>query len=87
MVWSVYMLRCGDDSLYTGVATDVARRFGEHSSQGPKAAKYVRGRAPLQLVYTREVGTRSEALKEEWRIKRLSRAKKEALVDASRQYD
>lgn len=82
MIWSIYMLRCGDDSLYTGVATDVARRLDEHQSQGPKAAKYVRGRAPLALVYTREIGTRSEALKEEWRIKRLSRAQKLALLQA-----
>ena len=82
MNWSIYILRCGDDSLYTGVATDVVRRLGEHQSQGPKAAKYVRGRTPLELVYTREVGTRSEALKEEWRIKRLSRAQKEALLRA-----
>jgi putative endonuclease len=80
MNWSVYILRCGDESLYTGVATDVTRRFGEHQSQGPKAAKYVRGRTPLRLVYTREIGTRSEAQKEEWRIKRLSRARKEALL-------
>lgn len=80
MIWSIYILRCGDDSLYTGVATDVTRRLGEHQSQGPKAAKYVRGRTPLRLVYTREVGTRSEAQKEEWRVKRLSRAQKEALL-------
>jgi putative endonuclease len=80
MNWSVYILRCGDESLYTGVATDVTRRFGEHQSQGPKAAKYVRGRTPLELVYTREIGTRSEAQKEEWRIKQLSRAQKEALL-------
>jgi putative endonuclease len=82
MNWSVYILRCGDDSLYTGVATDVARRLGEHQSQGPKSAKYVRGRLPLKLVYTRVVGTRSDALKEEWRIKKLSRMKKEALFRA-----
>ena len=80
MVWSLYMLRCGDGSLYTGIATDVARRLAEHQSQGSKAAKYLRGRAPLELVYTREIGTRSEALKEEWRIKRLSRAEKLALL-------
>jgi putative endonuclease len=80
MVWSLYILRCVDGTLYTGVATDVARRLAEHQAQGPKAAKYVRGRTPLELVYTREVGTRSEALKEEWRIKRLSRAQKEALL-------
>jgi putative endonuclease len=48
--------------------------------QGPKAAKYLRGRLPLKIVYMREVGTRSEAQKEEWRIKQLSRAQKEALL-------
>ena len=80
MVWSIYIIRCGDGTLYTGVATDVARRFEEHSLQGPKAAKYLRGRLPLKIVYMREVGTRSEAQKEEWRIKQLSRAQKEALL-------
>ena len=80
MNWSIYILRCADGSLYTGVALDVMRRLQEHQSQGPKAAKYVRWRTPLQLVYTREVGSRSEALKEEWRIKRLSKAHKEQLV-------
>jgi putative endonuclease len=83
MNWSIYILRCADGSLYTGVAVDVARRFEEHQSQGPKAAKYVRGRAPLKLVYTRKIGTRSEALKEEWRLKRLSKACKEQLVGAA----
>ena len=77
---SIYILRCGDGTLYTGVATDVSRRFEEHSSQGPKAAKYVRGRLPLQIVYMREIGTRSDAQKEEWRVKRLTRAQKDALV-------
>jgi putative endonuclease len=82
MNWSVYMLRCGDGSLYTGVALDVRRRLLEHQSQGPKAAKYVRGRTPLTLVYCREVGTRSQALQEEWRLKRLSRARKEQVIAA-----
>lgn len=80
MVWSIYIIRCGDGTLYTGVATDVARRLEEHSLQGPKAAKYLRGRLPLKIVYMRAVGTRSEAQKEEWRIKQLSRAQKEALL-------
>ncbi len=79
-MWSVYILRCGDASLYTGVAVDVARRFEEHQSQGPKSAKYTRGRGPLQIVYQREVGTRSEACAEEYRIKQLSKADKEALI-------
>jgi putative endonuclease len=74
------MLRCADGSLYTGVAIDVTRRLGEHQSQGPKSAKYVRGRAPLEMVYTRVVGDRSAAMKEEWRIKQLKREAKELLI-------
>jgi len=79
-VWWVYMLRCGDGSLYTGIATDVDRRFTEHESQGPKAAKYLRGRLPLEIVFRKEIGTRSEASKEELRIKRLGVKGKLALV-------
>ena len=59
---------------------DVERRLEEHQSGGPKAAKYVGGRGPLVLVYTQVIGTRSEACKEEWRIKQLSKAEKEALL-------
>lgn len=80
MEWSVYLLRCGDDSLYCGVAIDVCARLAEHQSQGPRAAKYVRGRTPLSMVYSRVVGTRSEACREEYRIKRLSKSEKEQLV-------
>ena len=84
MNWSVYIVRCSDDSLYTGVATDVERRVEEHQSQGPKAAKYVRGRVPLELVYTRLLGTRSDAMSEEWRIKQLSKLEKENLIRRER---
>jgi putative endonuclease len=84
VIWSIYILRCGDGTLYTGVATDVLRRFEEHCSQGPKAAKYVRGRLPLQVVYTCEMGTRSEAQKEEWRVKQLTREQKEVLIRSGR---
>ena len=80
MMWSVYILRCSDDSLYTGVTIDVTRRVDEHQSQGPKSAKYVRGRSPVRLVYSREIGTRSEAMQEEWRIKHLKKSDKEKLV-------
>ena len=79
--WSVYIIRCGDGSLYTGIATDVERRFGEHISQGPKSAKYLRGRLPLELVYRREIGNRSEASKEELRIKRMGVKGKIRLVE------
>lgn len=80
MIWYVYIIRCADRSLYTGITTDVARRFEEHSSGSPKSAKYLRGRTPLELVYSCEVGTRSEALIEERRIKQLSRADKLKLL-------
>ena len=80
--WWVYLIRCGDDSLYTGIATDVGRRFEEHESQGPKGAKYTRGKLPLKLVYQKEAGTRSEACKEELRIKALTRKQKLALIIA-----
>lgn len=80
--WFVYIIRCGDLSLYTGIATDVDRRFAEHESQGPKAAKYLRGRLPLTLLYQQEIGSRSEASKVELRIKSLSRKEKLELIKA-----
>jgi putative endonuclease len=77
--WSVYMLRCADGSLYTGIATDVPRRVAEHGA-GAKGAKYLRGRGPLKLVFERAVGDRSLATRAELRIKRLSKDAKEALI-------
>ena len=79
--WHLYLIRCGDDSLYCGIATDVTRRLAEHNSQGPKSAKYLRGRLPLKLVFQKTVGTRSEATREEIRIKKLSRLQKEKLIE------
>lgn len=79
--WSVYIIRCGVGSLYTGIATDVQRRFGEYVSQGSKAAKYLRGRLPLKIVYRKEIGSRSEASKEELRIKRMGVQRKLGLVN------
>ena len=80
--WFVYIIRCGDLSLYTGIATDVDRRFAEHQSQGAKAAKYLRGRLPLTLLYQQKIGSRSEASKVELRIKSLSRKEKLELIKA-----
>lgn len=80
VTWSVYILRCGDQSLYTGVAIDVARRLEEHEAGAPKGAKYTRGKQPLTLVYAQEIGNRSEACKEELRIKSLSRKQKLTLI-------
>lgn len=77
-MWYLYILRCGDDTLYTGITTDVARRFAAH--QEGKGAKYTRGRGPLTLVYQEICGTHSQALKRELEIKALSRQEKLTLL-------
>lgn len=76
--WYLYILRCGDDTLYTGITTDVPRRLAAHREG--KGAKYTRGRGPLTLLYQEECGTHSRALKRELEIKALPRPKKLALV-------
>jgi putative endonuclease len=73
--YSIYLVRCRDGSLYTGITTDVARRMSEHKG-GIRGAKYLRGKGPLKLVYQREVGDRSLASKLESRIKRMTKAEK-----------
>lgn len=77
-MWYLYILRCGDGTLYTGITTDVERRLEEHR-QG-RGAKYTRGRGPLELAYQEECGTHSEALKREYTVKRLTREEKEDLI-------
>lgn len=74
----VYMVRCKDDSLYTGWCKDLDQRVKTHNSG--KGAKYTRSRLPVKLVYYEEINDMSEALKEEIRIKKLSKKKKEELV-------
>jgi putative endonuclease len=76
----VYILRCRDGSLYTGITTDVPRRLQQH--QTGKASKYTRARLPVILSWTHRVRSWSQALKEEHRIKTLTRAQKEALLQA-----
>lgn len=76
--WYLYILRCGDDSLYTGITTDIPRRFAAH--QSGHGAKYTRGRGPLELVYREECGSHSAALKRELEIKALSRQEKQAII-------
>ena len=78
-MWYLYILRCKDDSLYTGITTDVEKRLEAHRSG--KGAKYTRGRAPLELVYREECGDHSEALRREAEIKRLSREEKLKLIE------
>ncbi|QDU98086.1 GIY-YIG nuclease family protein [Lignipirellula cremea] len=76
--WFVYMLRCDDDSLYTGVTTDLERRCGQHNKGS--ASRYTRSRLPVVLVYQEEQADRSAALKRELRIKALTRRQKESLI-------
>ena len=78
--WSLYMIRCADGSLYTGIAMDVGRRLAEHEGGGARGARYLRGRGPLEVVLERVVGTRERALRLEARVKRLARARKERLI-------
>lgn len=78
--WYLYMVRCRDGSIYVGVALDAVRRFQEHSGQGPKCAKYLRGRGPLQLICLFLLPTKREAMQLEYRLKRKSKKYKEAVV-------
>ena len=78
--WSVYIVRCADGSLYTGIATDVARRVEEHNASNLLAARYTRARRPVVLVYQEAAASRSAAGKREYELKQMSRDEKEALV-------
>ena len=82
--WFVYIVRCADDSLYTGIARDVERRIREHNWDNKLGAKYVRGRRPVTLVYKETVTTHSDACKRELAIKRLSKQHKETLIRQAR---
>src|SRR5262249_22002836 len=81
--WSVYIVRCADGTLYTGIAIDVARRLQEHNSNNRLGASYTRARRPVALVYQETLPTRSAAAKREYCIKQMDRPAKEALVNAS----
>lgn len=78
-VFSLYIVRCSDDTLYTGIASDVRKRMSEHASS-PRGAKYLRGKGPLRLEFAEPVGERGVASALEYRVKQLSRARKEALI-------
>ncbi len=79
MNWIVYILQCGDGTLYTGITNDVDRRMAEH--EAGQGAKYTRGRGPLQLVYNEVCEGRGQASKREIEIKSLDRKEKLGLVD------
>ncbi|MFW6040654.1 MAG: GIY-YIG nuclease family protein [Thermoplasmatota archaeon] len=77
-MWYLYILRCSDDSLYTGITTDIQRRLKEHREG--EGSKYVRSRLPCRIVYKEKLDGRSDALKRESDIKSLSKKEKERLV-------
>ena len=78
MTWQLYILRCGDGTLYTGITNDIPRRLAAH--RAGKGAKYTRGRGPLELVYQEECPDKSSALKRELSVKGLTRAEKLSLI-------
>ena len=79
--WYLYLARCADDTLYCGIARDVAARIAEHDAG--KGARYTRGRGPLQVVLTRRFNDKGRALRVEYKVKQLSRAAKAALDTAA----
>lgn len=79
--WYVYILKCADNTLYTGVTVDVERRVNEHNTDNKLAAKYTRVRRPVELVYYEELETRSLAGKREAEIKKLKRNEKVAMFN------
>lgn len=83
-MWHIYILRCADETLYTGVTTDLVRRLKEHNEMA-EGAKYTRARRPVSLIYSEELPTRSAACAREAAIKQFSRSEKLALstIDAS----
>ena len=81
--WYLYLIRCRDNTLYTGISTDVGRRLAQHRGAGNIGSKYLNGRGPLSLVFQENLGSKSLALKEERRVKRMSKTKKEELIKVS----
>ena len=78
--WFIYMIRTAKGALYTGITTDVARRFAEHQAGAPKGARSLRGKGALELVFSAETTDRATASKLEWQIKQWPRRQKEALI-------
>ena len=79
--WLVYILRCADDTLYTGITNDLIRRCDQHNAG--TASRYTRSRLPVVLLYQEPQATRSLALKRELAIKALSRKQKELLIQTA----
>lgn len=79
--WFVYILRCSDNSLYTGITIDLDRRLLEHNGDNQKGARYTRARRPVKLVYQEHFDNRSLASQRESALKKLSRQQKLALIN------
>ena len=79
-IWIIYLLECGDKTLYCGITNNIENRLKQHMGELPGGAKYTRSRKPLKVVYQEEVNSRSEALKRELIIKKMSRITKLNLV-------
>jgi putative endonuclease len=75
-MYYLYILRCWDDSLYTGITSNLEKRIKMHTGEIPGGAKYTRGRQPLELIYNEYIWDRSQATKKELAIKKLSKEKK-----------
>ena len=85
--WHLYIIRLKNNHLYTGIAKDVEARFCQHCADGKQAAKFLRGKGPLKLVFQHKIGNRSQALKAEASVKKLSKADKEQLVQGQFELD
>ena len=79
-MWYLYILKCSNNTYYTGVTTDIERRLKEHNNKQLRGSKYAKARIPVELVYQETHPDRSRAQKREYQIKQLTRAKKEELI-------
>ncbi|MCK7460284.1 GIY-YIG nuclease family protein [Idiomarina aminovorans] len=80
MTWSVYLVKCADNTFYTGVTTDIKRRVSEHNNDNKKGAKYTKARRPVVLIWSEDHPDRAGACRREYEIKRWSRIKKAKLA-------
>jgi len=81
-MYYLYILRCRDNSLYCGQTNNLEKRIDEHNFNKNKSAKYLRGKKPVKLVYSEKYSTLQEAMKREIQIKKLTKAKKEAMIES-----
>lgn len=82
--WFLYIIETSAGALYTGITTDIERRFAEHNDNGKKTARFLRGKGPLRLLFNTDVGDRSTALRMEAAVKKLSREKKRLLINTGK---